>query len=193
MLTALLDTNVLWPSLQRDFLLSLSIEGLYRPLWSEVILAELAHAETIKLIKRGRSTTEAQVRSRHLVAQMRTHFPDAMVTDWESLEGTYNLPDPNDEHVVAAARIGGAGIIVTHNIRDFPRPNLPNGIDIQTPAEFAGSAVQLDPARSAAALAQIAARSGARGPLLTTRGVLDVLASRYKMTQVASQLEPFLT
>jgi hypothetical protein len=51
--TALLDTCTLWPSLRRDFLLSLAVEGLCRPVWSSVILAESHHEEVAKLVTRG--------------------------------------------------------------------------------------------------------------------------------------------
>jgi hypothetical protein len=103
MFAAMLDTSVLWPSLQRDFLLSLAIEGLYRPLWSTAILDELSHHEAQKLVGRGHEPALAVHRAQHLVDQMNAAFDDAVVVNWESLEGTFGLPDVDDEHVVAAA------------------------------------------------------------------------------------------
>ncbi|MFG1913824.1 PIN domain-containing protein [Micromonospora sp. NPDC048898] len=103
MFAALLDTCVLWPDLQRDFLLSLAIEGMYRPVWSSIVLEELEYEQRAKLIQLGEDAGEAAKRARHLVEQMRQHFDDAEVGGWEGLEGTYNLPDPDDEHLVAAA------------------------------------------------------------------------------------------
>lgn len=60
----------------------------------------------------------------------RTAFSDAEVTGWEPLEGSYGLPDPDDEHVVAAAQIAGARVIVTANLKDFPSKLPPNGIEV---------------------------------------------------------------
>lgn len=131
MLTALLDTYVLWPSLQRDFLLSLAIEDVYRPLWSRAILDELEYEEARKLRDRGTGPATAEAGARHLIVQMGRAFHDAEAKGWEHLEGTFGLPDPDDEHVLAAAVTGGASVIVTHNTKDFPDRARPPGIDIQ--------------------------------------------------------------
>ena len=183
MFIALLDTSVLWPSLQRDFLLSMAIERVYRPVWSEAILAELEYHEALKLQKRGAEATDAEARAMRLVGQMRTVFNDAMVTGWEPLEGSYGLPDPNDEHVVAAAQIAGAGVIVTANLKDFPPKLLPDGIEAIPVTEFARDAVSLSPTRSLAAITQIAGRSGRTGPQLTEPEIIDVIESRYGMVE----------
>ena len=128
MFAAVLDTCVLWPSLQRDFLLSMAVEGMYRPRWSSAILHELCEHERLKLIKRGTDPEQAAAAATRLVDQMDLHFNGAMVNGWEGLEGTYGLPDIDDEHVLAAAVVGGAGAIVTDNHRHFPLALLPDGI-----------------------------------------------------------------
>ena len=92
MFAALLDISVLWPSLLRDFLLSLAIERMYRPSWSNAILAELEYAESHKLMDRGEQPDVAATRARHLIDQMTAAFDDALVENWEPLEGTFGLP-----------------------------------------------------------------------------------------------------
>lgn len=192
MFTALLDTCVLWPSAQRDFLLSLAIEGMYRPIWSSAILEELEICETAKLIDRvDVNAEEAELRARHLIEEMRTAFDDAEVVGWEGLEGTYDLPDPDDEHVPAAAVVGGAGAIVTHNHKDFPRANMPHGLEVLSPADFALSTVSLKPDLAWQAVRKMVARSGKKGPVRTTDEVLTVLAGRYGMTDAVDLLREF--
>ncbi len=81
MFVALLDTSVLWPSLQRDFLLSLAAEGIYRPVWSAQILAELEYEQARKLVARhGLDHSDATQSAARLVATMRSAFDDAEVT-----------------------------------------------------------------------------------------------------------------
>ncbi|MFM7145015.1 MAG: PIN domain-containing protein [Actinomycetales bacterium] len=191
MFSAFLDTSVLWPSLQRDFLLSMAAEGLYRPLWSEAILEELHEHEARKLAGRGATNDEALARSEHLIDRLCSAFDDALVTGWEALEGTFGLPDPDDEHVVSAAFVGGAGVIVTDNLKHFPTENLPRHIDVQSAREFAANTVSVDPSRAAKALIEISMRH--RNPKHSAKELLELLTTRYSMGEVADLVAPVLT
>lgn len=190
MFAAILDTCVLWPSLQRDFLLSMAVEGLYRPLWSEAILEELHRHEQLKLVDRGSEESAALVEADRLLKNMRTYFDDATVVGWEGLDGTYGLPDPGDEHVVAAAVVGGAGAIVTDNLRHFPADRVPAGIHVVRGVEFAAETADVDPERAARALVTISERhwKSPRSP----RQLLDLMVRRYGMDDVAEIVGPHL-
>lgn len=189
MFAAILDTNVLWPSLQRDFLLSMSIEGLYRPLWSDAILAELHRHEQLKLQDRGQDEASSIGLAGRLISQMRTHFADALVTGWDGLEGSFGLPDRDDEHVLAAAVVGGANAIVTDNLKDFPVALVPRGIQIVSAREFAQDAADSDPESAARALCEMAHR---RKVPQTPHELLELLVRRYRMEALADVVSPVL-
>lgn len=188
MFAAVLDTCVLWPSVQRDFLMSMAIEGLYRPLWSEAILEELHRHEQVKLLDRGEDPAEALVRADNLLGNLRAHFDDALVVGWEPLEGFYGLPDVDDEHVVAAAVVGGAGAIVTDNLRHFPADRVPANIQVLPAKEFAANTADVSPERAARAICQMSARRTRQSP----QEIVELLVSRYSMDEVAEIVLPVL-
>lgn len=190
MFAALLDTCVLWPSLQRDFLLSMAVEGLFRPLWSEAILEELHRHEQYKLIDRGSEEESALVEADRLLANMRGAFDDALVTGWEPLEGSFGLPDVDDEHVVAAAVVGSAGAIVTDNLKHFPPELLPGHIQVLSGRAFAANTADVDPERAARALCVMSLRR--RKTEQTPRELVDLLVKRYAMHDVAEAVLPVL-
>ncbi|MGJ9414250.1 PIN domain-containing protein [Aeromicrobium sp. CF4.19] len=188
MFVAVLDTCVLWPSLQRDFLMSMAVEGLYRPLWSEAILEEPHRHEQVKLIDRGGDAADALAGADRLLANLREHFDDALVVGWEPLEGTYGLPDADDEHVVAAAVVGGAGAIVSDNLRHFPSNQVPPDIQILSGRDFAVNTADVDPERAARAIGEMAARRRGQTP----HEIVELLVARYGMDEVAEVVTPIL-
>ena len=56
------------------------------------------------------------------------------------------LPDVNDRHVLAAAIVAGADVIVTYNLKDFPATIFEQyGIEAQHPDEFITHMIDLAP------------------------------------------------
>jgi predicted nucleic acid-binding protein len=126
---ALLDACVLFPAALRDTLLRAAARGHYRVLWSDLILDEA----TRNLVEKG-FVNDSQ--ATHLVEQMASYFPGAKVTGFESLIPSM-LNNEKDRHVLAAAVVGDAEVIVTSNLKHFPESALaPFGIEAQSPDDF---------------------------------------------------------
>lgn len=126
-----LDASVLYPALLRNILMHLAVADLFQPRWSERVREEWIAA----LLKvRPDLTRERLLRVRAL---MEAHVGNALISGYERLIGRLNLPDPDDRHVLAAAIHGGAALILTANLRDFPRAVLAgHGIAAQHPDAF---------------------------------------------------------
>ena len=190
--TAVLDTCVLWPNSKRDFLLSLAVEGLYRPIWSERILAELSAGLRRRDLSRGVDPKIIDTRLDKLLTNLRVNFVDSSVSGWEMLEGKYQLPDPRDEHVVAVAEFAQAGVIVTENLKDFPEDKMPMGIVAQHPREFLLNAIHIDPQLVGQAVLAMSERSGRHGPKLDSYEYLEKMIRTFELEEVRSFLRPHL-
>jgi predicted nucleic acid-binding protein len=135
-LTALFDACVLYPAPLRDLLMRLATTELFQARWSDAI-----HDEWIRSVLEQRPELKDQLaRTRKL---MDAHVPNSRVTGYEHLIETLDLPDPDDRHVLAAAIAGGADVLVTKNLKDFPAERLaPFGIEAQHPDTFVSDLVR---------------------------------------------------
>jgi predicted nucleic acid-binding protein len=117
--SAVLDACVLVPAALCDFLLRLAEEpAMYRPLWSDQILAEMTIVLKTKL---HRTATETAYRKEKMIEA----FPEAMVAvPDELLRAVECIPDEDDRHVLAAAIMARAHTIVTQNTKHFPKECL---------------------------------------------------------------------
>ncbi len=165
---ALFDACVLYPAPLRDLLMRLARTGLFRARWSAEI-----HAEWMEAVRRDRpELAERLARTR---AAMDGAIEDCLVSGHAALIPLLRLPDPADRHVLAAAIVGRADVIVTCNLRDFPTEALaPYRIEAQHPNLFIRHLLDLD---EAAALAAVREQRGAlRNPPRSVAEHLDTLA-----------------
>ncbi len=111
-----LDACILFKSSLRDTLLRAAEKGIYDVYWSETILEEVNR----NLIKTDKMNSQQVQR---LLSAMRQFFPNATVKGFEFLIPEMKN-DPKDRHILAAAVIAEADIIVTSNLKDFPASAL---------------------------------------------------------------------
>jgi hypothetical protein len=137
---AFLDASVIYPASLRDLLMRLTLAGLYQARWSNHV-----HAEWIRAVSRDRPDIPPEKLHRVREAMDR-HAEDALVTGYESLISSLTLPDPDDRHVLAAAIVARADVIVTRNLKDFPAETLDRyDIEAQHPDEFLHHMMDLAP------------------------------------------------
>ena len=113
----LLDACVLYPTVIRNLLISVSGEQKWDLIWTEQIFEEWLRASN-KINLEAKAQTEAEI------AMLKSKYPKSMVNDYEKQIPKLYLPDKNDIHVLAAAIEGKASSIVTLNLRDFPNYEL---------------------------------------------------------------------
>jgi len=169
-LTAFLDANVLFPAATRSVLLELARKKTYRLLWSDRV-----HDEWMRNLA-ARFPQIPHPKVARMRGLMDSYVNDATVSGYEPLIAALSLPDREDRHVLAAAVHGGASIIVTSNLRDFPDAALAiHGITAMTPDSFALHLLALD--REGVLEALEGDRADMRNPPLTAHAYLDALAN----------------
>lgn len=181
--TVLLDANVLYPAPMRDALMQLAVTDLFKAKWTADIHREWIDALLRNETQRERSALE---RTRDL---MDTSVRDCLVTGYESLIPSLDLPDPDDRHVLAAAIVGRCDAIVTQNLKDFPPEALaPFGIETQHPDDFFCNQLSLAPGLVCSALRKVRARL--KNPPKTAEEYLAILTQQGLVATVA-ELEQF--
>jgi predicted nucleic acid-binding protein len=179
--TAVYDACVLYPAPLRDLLMELALTDSFRARWSEEI-----HQEWIRNVLKNRpDLNESQLLKTK--GYMDANVRDALVTDFESLIPSLNLPDKDDRHVLAAAIRCGADVIVTFNLKDFPSDYLSTfDVEAQHPDEFILYLLDLYPVQVGSAAEKV--RQRLRNPVMDHEKYLANLL-RQSLPQTVSRMK----
>jgi len=177
-LTCILDTNVIYPIEIRDLLFWFAYSDLFIPKWSKHIFDEW------EIVMRRIGVAEDEISKRMNKATFA--FPDAFVENYEPFIELLNLPDPKDCHVLAAAIKADADIIVTNNLKDFPKDYLAKfEVSVKSADIFLTDIINLDNEIAVNVFKELVANR--RAPHLDESEVLDAF-QRNGLTDTANYL-----
>jgi predicted nucleic acid-binding protein len=180
--TVVLDTNVIFPIEIRDLLFWFAFYELFTPKWSKHIFDEWEE------VMRRKGIEEAEIKKRTGKANLA--FPDALVENYDGLINTLSLPDPKDCHVLAAAIKTNANLIVTNNIKDFPKDYLSTfGLAAKKADDFLTDIIDLNQQEAVQAFRELVMNR--RNPDLDEFEVLEAL-KRNGLEQTANYLRALI-
>ena len=165
----ILDSCVLYPMYLRDTLLCAAEAGIYQPHWTEEILDGVFR----NLINNGRITSQ---KAKTLQSIMNRAFPEALISVTSKLIPCMDN-DEGDRHVLAAALVAKAEIIVTDNLKHFPDSSLTQFRVIARSADtFLTNLLDLEPRKMLKVLeTQV---QGKTKPQLTVFDLLNLLENQ---------------
>lgn len=152
----------------RDLLVQLATANLFRAHWTDAI-----HEEWIGNVLKNRPDLARQQLDRTR-ALMDAAVMDCIVSGYEYLIPTIQLPDADDRHIVAAAIHVKADAVVTYNLKDFP-PDIIAKYNLEAlhPDDFIN--FQIDLNESAVVIAAQRCRARLKFPSKTAVEYLDTL------------------
>lgn len=183
MITVIYDACVLYPAPLRDLLMHLAMTNLFKAKWSNQI-----HDEWMRnvLVNRPDLTRKQLERTKDL---MNAHALDCLVLGHEKLIPKLSLPDVDDRHVLAAAIHSSASIILTFNLRDFPKKILSKyDLEAQHPDDFICNLIDADADKICAAIHRL--RSRLKNPPLDAEAYLLSL-ERQSLPKTVRRLRQF--
>lgn len=181
--TAFLDANVLYSMCITDLAIRVALADFCRVIWSDGVHNEW----TVRLRQNQPHIIAEQITRRRMA--MDAALNDCLITEYEHLIPSLTLPDAKDRHVLAAAIVGRADVIVTKNLKDFPDTELAKfGIEAQHPDTFLNHQMGLDQPRFIACAK--AARQMLKRPSMTPEEYIKSL-DRAGLQLVAFELARF--
>lgn len=126
------DTNVLFPFSVMDLLLALSEDGIHEVIWTETLLDEWEEV----IVREHHRTAETAA---SITAAIREFFSESDIKRSAYKHLLREMPDndPDDHEHMAPAIVGGASILVTRNVKDFPAdPLARHGLRVVEPDTY---------------------------------------------------------